>query len=305
MKHRRLSLVVSVLTVAVLAAPAGADETVVLAGRYAVKGDGEVNTYILDTGSTIVIVDAQRQLSLATDVVDVVGDRAERVAAILITYPLPDHVTGIDVLREAFGVPVYGSQATADELASDSRGHLAENREMFPDDTPANAPTIDRIVRDGDVIPVGEFSFEVVELGPGESVGATLYYEPSRRMLIAGDLFAVGRTPYLVDGHVLEWIRQLDVVVTRFGPDVTVYPAHGEPGPLGELASAQKDYLETFVTLVREARRDGVVDYRESEAIVEEMEVRYPGYTSVAPMHASELLHLNIEAVARELSRGN
>jgi glyoxylase-like metal-dependent hydrolase (beta-lactamase superfamily II) len=303
MKYRRLSLVISVLTVLVLAAPAGADETAVLTGRYAVKGDGEVNTYIFDTGSTIVIVDAQRQPTLAGDVVDMVGDRAGRVAAILITLPHPDHVGGIDVLRQAFGVPVYASQATAEELAADTLGHFAENREMFPEDTPTEPPAIDKIVGDGETIAIGDMTFEVFVLGPGESITTTLYFEPGRQMLVAGDLFLVGRTPYLLDGHVLEWIEQLDWVAGTFAPDVMVYPGHGAPGTVAELVPAQKAYLEDFVALVRAALADDAVDDYESAAIVEEMRARYPGYASVAPI--PDLLKLNVEAVARELSRGN
>ena len=48
-----------------------------------------------------------------------------------------------------------------------------------------------------------------------------------------------------------------------------------------------------------------VVDYRETQSIIEEMEVRYPDYTSVVPMPPSELLKLNIEAIAHELSQGS
>ena len=303
MISNRPSLMAAVLAVLVVAAPIGAEETMMLTGRYAVKGDGEVNTYIFDTGTTIVLIDAQRQLSLAGDVVEVVGERADRVAAILITHPHPDHVGGIDVLRGAFGAPVHASQATADEISSDSLGHLAETREMFPDDTSASPPVIDVIVDQGDVLIFGDLTFDVFVLGPGEAVSSTLYFEPSRQMLVAGDLFAVGRTPYLVDEHVLDWLRQLDWIAGKFGPDVMVYPGHGKPGTVAELVPAQKVYLEEFVALVRAARSDGVVDHDETESIVEEMEVRYPDHTSVAPMPAPELLRLNIEAVAHELSR--
>jgi len=297
------SILVAIIVLA-CAVPSVADETMMLTGRYAVKGDGEVNSYIFDTGKTIVIVDAQRQLSLAGDVVDVVGDRADRVAAILITHPHPDHIGGIDVLRDAFGAPVYASQATAKEIEADSLGHIAETRWIFPDDTPASPPAIDVIVSHGDVIKLGDMTFEVFVLGPGESITSTLYFEPSRQMLIAGDLFQVGHTPYLVDEHVLEWLQQLDWVASKFGPNVMVYPGHGKPGTVAELVPAQKAYLEDFLTLVRAARNDGVVDYRETQSIVEEMEVRYPDYTSVAPLPPSELLKLNIEAVAHELSQG-
>jgi glyoxylase-like metal-dependent hydrolase (beta-lactamase superfamily II) len=305
MRRSGLLPILLAVIVSLSAAGAGAEDTMMLTGRYAVKGDGAVNTYILDSGSTIVIVDAQRQNSLAGDVVDVVGDRADRVEAILITSPRPDFATGIDVLREAFAVPVYASQATADELASDSRGLWAGNRELFPGDTPSAAPAIDRIVANGEMIDLGDFSFEVVELDSGEATATTLYFEPSRRMLIAGDLFAVGRTPMLADGHALDRIRQLDAVAGRFDSDVMIYPGYGTPAPLGELVPAQKDYLETFVTLVREARQDGLVDDREKDAIVEEMEVRYSGYTSATPQPVPDLLRLNVEGVARELARAN
>ena len=285
-------------------APAVADSAMMLTNRYAVKGDGEVNTYIFDDGNTVVIIDSQRLRSLAGDVVEVVGDRAERVAGVLITHPHPDHVGGINVFRDAFGAPVIGTQATADELANDTKGYLALTRELYPDDSAVEPLVIDRIVADGETLTLGDFTFEIYELGHGESVTMTLYYEPSRRMLIAGDLFAVGRTPFLLDGHVLDWIKQLDWLARTFEPDVMVYPGHGEPGPLADLVPAQKSYLEDFVSLVAAANTDRVLSYKERQTIIDTMNERYPDHPPVADI--PDLLEQNMDAVDAELkARGN
>lgn len=298
---------VVLLLAALMPAPlvsAAAESAMMLTNRFAVKGIGEVNTYIFDDGNTVVVVDSQRLESLAGDVVDIVGDRADRVAGVLITHPHPDHVVGINVLGEAFGAPIIGSQATADELANDTMGYLAMTREIYPDDTSDDPLTIDRIVADGETLTLGDFSFEIYELGHGESITMTLYYEPSRRMLIAGDLFAVGRTPFLLDGHVLDWIKQLDWLADTFGPDVMVYPGHGEPGSLGDLVPAQRTYLEDFVSLVAAANTDRVLSYKERQTIIDTMNERYPDHLPVAAI--PDLLELNMEAVDAELkARGN
>ena len=304
MLMRCLALLLAALLTPAAVMPASADDAMMLTSRYAVKGDGEVNTFIFDDGTTVVVVDSQRLESLAGDVAEVVGDRADRVGGVLITHPHPDHVGGINVLREALGAPVFGSRATADELANDTMGYLAMTREAFPDDSAAEPMVIDRIVADGETIELGDFTFEVYELGHGESLTMTLYYEPDRRMLIAGDLFAVGRTPFLLDGHVLDWIDQLDWVAETFAPDVMVYPGHGEPGAVGDLVPMQKTYLEDFVSLVDAANTDRVLSHKEREAIAETMNERYPDHPPVAAM--PDLMELNMEAVAAELNaRGN
>ncbi len=300
----RLSLVMLVVALLTPLVSAAADSAMMLTSRFAVKGDGEVNTYIFDDGETVIVVDTQRLESLAADVADIVGDRADRVAGVLITHPHPDHVSGINVLRRAFGAPIIGSRATADELANDTMGYLALTRELYPDDSSAEPLTIDQVVADGETLTLGGFTFEIHELGHGESVTMTLYYEASRRMLIAGDLFAVGHTPFLLDGHVLDWIRQLDWLAETFDADVMVYPGHGEPGALGDLVPAQRTYLEDFVSLVAAANTDRVLSHKERQTIVDTMNERYPDHPPVAAI--PDLLELNMEAVDAELkARGN
>ncbi len=295
------SLIVAAISMAFLpAAPVVADESMMLINRYAAKEDGSVNTYIVDDGTTIVIVDGQRLNSRASDVVSMLDDRGDRVAVVLLTHPHPDHFGGLNLLRETVTVPVYASQATADEIAGDTRGYHRMTRELFPDDTSSFRPHIDRIVGDGETLDVGDFRFEVIELGPGEASTMTMFYEPSRRMLFAGDLFAVGMTPFLLEENVLPWIDQLDQVAAMFPGDMMVYPGHGRPGPLAELVPAQKAYLEDIVRLVSEARSDGRLKPMDVEAIVKEMDRLYPDHTPVAVI--PDLKTFNVEAVDQELS---
>ena len=90
-------------------------------------------------------------------------------------------------------------------------------------------------IHEGDVVKVGNLSFEVIET-PGHTVGGVCYYERNEKTLFSGDtLFAgaIGRTDHPGGDYDMIMKSILQKIVTLDG-DVTVIPGHG---PCSDIAT--------------------------------------------------------------------
>lgn len=92
-----------------------------------------------------------------------------RLDLILLTHHHGDHVAGTDDVRARFGAIVVGAAADAHRL-----------------------PKLDRMVREGDTVAVGESSATVIDT-PGHTVGHIAFHFPDGGVLLCGDtLFSLG-----------------------------------------------------------------------------------------------------------------
>ncbi len=160
--------------------------------------------------------------------------RAERLnlSAILLTHAHLDHISGVRVVRDAFGpVPIH--LHPADRLLYDV---VVEQGRMFGLRVePQPAP--DRDLSAGQEIDVGRLRLRVHET-PGHSPGGVVFEVTAPQggtHLIAGDtLFAgsIGRTD-LPGGDHATLIRSIRTVLFTFDDSVPVYPGHYESTTIG------------------------------------------------------------------------
>ena len=95
--------------------------------------------------------------------------RGGRLDLILITHHHDDHIAGVDAVRSRFGAKVVGAAADQHRL-----------------------PPLDRAVREGDTVALGDSRLEVIET-PGHTVGHVSYVDPAAHVLICADtLFSLG-----------------------------------------------------------------------------------------------------------------
>lgn len=189
------------------------------------------NTYLVacpETGRAVAVDPGDGSEAL----VDAVRASGLTLQAILLTHAHLDHITGVHLVKAAFGVPVY--LHPADRVLYDA---ILEQGRMFGIQV-QKQPAPDADLRQGDVIEVGRLVWRVHET-PGHSPGGVSLEvnEPdgSSSLFVGDALFAgsIGRTD-LPGGDYSTLIGSIRRVLFAFADEVPVYAGHGEPTTIGQ-----------------------------------------------------------------------
>jgi len=141
------------------------------------------------------------------------------VEAVVLSHHHRDHAAGAGAIAAALGVPVLAHAETFSRLAS----------------LPAGVRT--RTLADGDVLELDGLALRVVHT-PGHAPGHLAFFDPARRVLIAGDLVS-GLSTILVGLDDGDMDAYLDALRRAAALDPkTVLPSHGPPLPGKALAEA-------------------------------------------------------------------
>jgi glyoxylase-like metal-dependent hydrolase (beta-lactamase superfamily II) len=256
-----------------------------------------VNSFIIETGHGLVLVDTQFLTSTARQLCDAIRARAKPLLAVVITHPHPDHFNGTaEIDREWPGLPIYATQTTIDVIRATEAGKRATWTPVYGDDYPKKTVLPNTVVQPGEAIVVDGLELRIDDLGEGESADISVVYLPQSRELIASDLLYHCTHPWLAEGRTREWLDQIDVVRARYADAAMVYAGHGPAGNLDAL-SKQAEYLSHFRDLVHNEVAELLRPTPEEKGrIARDMRNRYPNY----PLEM--LFDMNIEGVAKEIA---
>ena len=149
-----------------------------------------------ESGETVVIDPAE-----AAPVLAEADRRGWRIGQIWNTHWHPDHVGGNAQIKAATGCTVTGPAAEAGKI-----------------------PTLDVLVREGDVARIGAFEAVVMEV-PAHTAGHIAYYLPNAEMVFVGDtLFAMG-CGRLFEGTAVQMWNNMERLAS-LPPETSVYCAH-------------------------------------------------------------------------------
>ena len=173
------------------------------------------NAYVLGSGEERVLIDPgspyPQEIERLGQALEALERRGEgRVREIWLTHHHPDHVGGVEALRERFGLPVLAHAATARLLAE--RGLV-----------------VDGEIADGERrVLAGDPPFPVRAVHtPGHAPGHLCFLDETWRSLVAGDMVA-GIGTIVIDppqGDMDAYLSSLDKLIA-FEPS-TLFPAHG------------------------------------------------------------------------------
>jgi glyoxylase-like metal-dependent hydrolase (beta-lactamase superfamily II) len=201
----------------------------------AVVGFAEANCYILACARTLrgVVIDPGTDVREEwTSIVDESLRHSLKIERILNTHGHPDHFMGNDLLRRAFGAEVaiheYDGLKLSDVVLNGSRMFGLE----------MHVSGADRLLKDGDVLDVGDITLTVLHT-PGHSLGGAAFLGPG--FVFTGDtLFAgsVGRTDLPASSRV--GTDPWDVLAASIRDklltlpdDTVVLPGHGPATTIG------------------------------------------------------------------------
>jgi glyoxylase-like metal-dependent hydrolase (beta-lactamase superfamily II) len=249
----------------------------------------DVNSYVIETADSIVVVDGMLTLSDARAVRAHIAERGKPLRGLVVTHAHPDHYAGAHEILRGHDVPYL---ATASVAAAIARDDAAKDRIVGPMmglEWPAERRFPTAI--GGTTVVLGDVTFTVRDVGPGESPADSLWFLDERQLFV-GDLVYNGMHAYLADGHHAAWIAILDNVAAALDEDAVLYVGHGEPGGRALLAT-QRHYVNAFVESVA-THRNRAPDERRAAVVADMKRV-------VASDDLRFLMELSVDAVAAEL----
>jgi glyoxylase-like metal-dependent hydrolase (beta-lactamase superfamily II) len=257
-----------------------------------------VNSFILESERSLVLVDTQFVLSEAQAVVDRMVVLDKPLAAIFITHPHPDHYNGIDTVLKRFpATAVYSTGQTAIGI----RETAEPKREYWSPIIGANYPATfsypTETVSDRQQLTIDGIQIEIADLGPAESSDNTMILLPQAGAAVVSDTVYNGVHPWLAEGRSQKWLQALKTAAARLDGLTTLYAGHGRSGGFG-LLTEQASYIENFRSIVADALRGkNALSDADKASLTERLKSAYPKW----PLEV--VLGLNVDGLAAELSR--
>lgn len=259
-----------------------------------------VNSYLVEGGSGVVVVDTNLLAS------DIEALRARLAAlkkplqAILVTHAHPDHFNGVAGLVADREVPVYAAAPVARVIEEIAAAKRAQWGPVYGEEWPAETYYPNTLLADRDRVQFDELTFTVREVGPAESHADSYFVltaDGRAPVAFTGDLAFHGTHPYTADGHSGGWLAALDALDGELAQVRTLYPGHGDPAGPGLLAE-QRRYLLYYREVI--ARLAGGHPQL-TEAARAELDTAMQAFIPGAPL--TWMIGLGADAVAAELAR--
>lgn len=195
--------------------------------RTFVAGPIQTNAYLVTDDETKLALVIDAPPDFAGDLLDALNQGGLTLSLIVLTHHHWDHIVDASALRAATGAPIAAHPASVPFLEEPSQPRMP-----LPFQVPPVTP--DRMLNDGDRVPLGTSAeFQVIHT-PGHAPGQISLYEPALAVLFGGDtLFAQGYGRVDLPGASVEQTVRSLTRLMELPDDVTVYSGHGPSTTIG------------------------------------------------------------------------
>ncbi|MEP0943343.1 MAG: MBL fold metallo-hydrolase [Rhizobiaceae bacterium] len=142
------------------------------------------------------------------------------------------------------GVPILANEEAAEEFEQRGYDILDSAKQRLKDraeGTDVKVP--DQTFEERHTIEMGQFTIEVLMLGPAHSPGDTQVWLPKQKLVIAGDMaFHERMLPIFDDTDTAGWVETWNDEFEKLGA-IYVIPGHGHPTNMDQVRRYTLDYL--------------------------------------------------------------
>jgi hydroxyacylglutathione hydrolase len=191
-----------------------------------VCGPLQNNVYVVASSRTGEALVVDPGLGAQAAVTAILKARNLRLTGIVATHYHWDHIGEAGPLASAMGAPVLAHELDAPSIVQPPRPM------MFPELEVPPAP-VARELRDGDLVGLDQFSFQVLHT-PGHTPGSMCLYLPEQSLLLSGDtLFAGSYGRYDLPGGDRRLLGESLRRLAELPPETRVLPGHGPETTIG------------------------------------------------------------------------
>ncbi len=268
-------------------------------GRYTYSGHGSVNTHWIETPTSVIVIDTQRDTLHAAEALTAVKALRKPVRAIFVTHGHPDHYTGLEQFREEWpDADIYASAETIRVIETDHYGYHQVVRELAPDAAPDTFVVPNKVIDTDSTLSIDGVTIVTREMGPSEATSATALYLPANGDLYTGDTVLNAMHGFFLEERSDEVLSTVDAYRILFPDVVTIHPGHGDPGAAEDLLVAHAAYTVDARGRVARAIAEGLDPEAVVSRVEEELLEAYPGHT--VPGGQPNMVELSVRGLVSE-----
>ena len=202
------------------------------------------NLSFIVTGDGVIVVNGGAAYVLAKALHDEIKAITEQPVKLVIDENGQGHAMLGNSYWQEQGVPILAHVDAAHEF-EERGGQILEGMKRYNRDkaegTFVALPT--DTFDDKRVIEMGDFTIEVLHLGPAHGPGDTQVWLPEQSLVIAGDMaFHERMLPIFEDTIVYDWIETWDNAFEELNATYVI-PGHGHPTNMAQVRRYTRDYL--------------------------------------------------------------
>ena len=202
------------------------------------------NLSFIITGEGVVVINGGAAYTLAKALHEEIQKITDQDVKFVINENGQGHAALGNSYWAELGVPIIAHVDAAHEL--EERGHqILTNMQRYNRDksegTTIALPT--ELFEDKKVIELGDFTIEILHLGPAHSPGDTQVWLPKQSLVIAGDMaFHERLLPIFEDTMTGEWVETWETEFEALNATYVI-PGHGHPTNMDQVRRYTRDYL--------------------------------------------------------------